>query len=69
MARLGNGRMLLTKKSYPDWRAIQDDYLAFLGPWSEAEVIDFLELDYPDLTLAADLVHSFVVSDEEVLVP
>jgi RNA 2',3'-cyclic 3'-phosphodiesterase len=68
---LRDGRMLLTKKVYRDWRVIQDeyeDYMTSLGPWSEAEVIDFLESEYPDLVPVAGRVHSFIDSEAEVLV-
>lgn len=58
--------MFLSKKSYPSWRAIQDefpDYKASFGPWEAESVIEYLQDDYPDLmppaaTQVAELVHS-----------
>ena len=47
-------RMLLDRGEYGSWRDIQDaypDYKTSLGPWSEAEIIKFLEDDWgPDDT-------------------
>jgi 2'-5' RNA ligase len=68
---LRGGKMLLTKKTYRDWREIQDehsDYMASKGPWSEAELIDFLDIEYPDLAPVADRVRSFILSAAEALV-
>jgi len=42
-------RMLLDRGQYASWREIQDaydDYKASLGPWSEAEILGFLEEDW-----------------------
>lgn len=42
-------RMLLDRGQYESWRDIQDayqDYKASLGPWSEAEILEFLEDEY-----------------------
>ena len=45
-------RMLLDRGDYASWRDIQDaypDYKTSLGPWSEAEIVGFLEDDWgPD---------------------
>jgi hypothetical protein len=45
-------RMLLDRGRYGSWRDIQDaysDYKASLGPWSEAEIVEFLADDFgPD---------------------
>jgi hypothetical protein len=44
--------MLLDRAVYGSWREIQDaysDYKTSLGPWSEAEIVGFLEDDWgPD---------------------
>ena len=48
---LRSGPMLLTKKSYRSWREIQDeyeDYMASLGPWQAADVLQFLKDEYPE---------------------
>lgn len=45
--------MLLSREPFSSWQEIQDrhaDYQASLGPWSEAEVIDYLTAEYPDLS-------------------
>lgn len=42
-------QMLLDRQEYGSWRDVQDaygDYMASLGPWSEAEVVGFLEDDW-----------------------
>ena len=42
-------RMLLDRGDYASWRDIQDaypDYKTSLGPWSEAEIVGFLEDDW-----------------------
>jgi hypothetical protein len=41
--------MILDRRDYSSWRDIQDaydDYMASLGPWSEAEIIEFLQADW-----------------------
>ena len=43
----------LSKLEYESFREIQNDfcdYKASLGPWTETEVIDYLNFEYPDLT-------------------
>lgn len=43
-------RILLDRGQYGSWRDIQDaypDYKASLGPWSEAEIVEFLTVDFP----------------------
>lgn len=43
--------VLLTKRRYESWREIQDawpDYKTSLGPWSEQDLIEYLEDDFPD---------------------
>jgi hypothetical protein len=62
--------MLLTKKRYDGWRDIQDEYeeyMASLGPWPVADVIEFLDAEYPDLRPAAARVHAFVRGDPETV--
>jgi hypothetical protein len=42
--------MLLDRGQYGSWRDIQDaypDYKASLGPWSEAEIVEYLTVDFP----------------------
>ena len=42
-------RMLLDRGQYESWRDVQDayeDYNASFGPWSEAEIVGFLEDDW-----------------------
>jgi hypothetical protein len=45
-------RMLLDRGEYATWREVQDaydDYKASFGPWSEADIVGFLEDDWgPD---------------------
>ena len=41
-------RMLLDRSNYTSWRDIQEaygDYKASLGPWTEQEVVSYLEVD------------------------
>lgn len=67
-------RMLLDKRPYADWRAIQDaysDYKASLGPWSEAEIVAFLrddwgadELKWP---FSRESITAFFRSDQPIL--
>ena len=42
-------QMLLDRQKYGSWRDVQDaydDYMTSLGPWSEAEIVGFLEDDW-----------------------
>jgi hypothetical protein len=44
--------VIISKKFYPSWRDIQDEYLNYktsLGAWSVKKVIDFLETEYQNL--------------------
>ncbi len=63
--------MLLTKKSYSSWREIQGEYPTYkasLGPWSEAEVLEFIEPEYPNLSpSASEQIMSFVSSPNETV--
>ena len=43
--------IVVSKRPYADWRAIQDDYedyKASLGPWTAAEIADYFAMDYSD---------------------
>jgi hypothetical protein len=54
---LRSGPLVVTRKAYPDWRQIQDeyaDYMTSLGPMSLEEAIEYLRDEHPD-TLAGDL--------------
>ena len=69
---LRSGTVLLTKKPYRDWRAVQEDfkdYMASRGPWSEPEVLDFLQAEYPkDISASeANRIKAFFPSDEMTL--
>lgn len=63
--------MLLTKKKYPSWREIQDEfgeYMASLGPWSIEEIIDYIRLDYPtNPPFTEDQIRRFIESDAVIL--
>jgi hypothetical protein len=44
-----DSQMLLDRNEYGSWRNVQDayeDYNASFGPWSEAEIVEFLEDDW-----------------------
>jgi hypothetical protein len=62
-------RMLLSKKRYSDWRQIQDefaDYKTPLGPWTVAEVLDFLGAEYrSDCPFTKEQVQRFLLSNDE----
>ncbi|MGJ7558366.1 hypothetical protein ACSFBI_30615 [Variovorax sp. RB3P1] len=61
--------MFLSKKAYPSWRDIQDefsDYKASLGPWEADTVTEYLQNDYshlapPAATQVSELVRSDAV--------
>ena len=68
------GGMLVSKKRYSGWRAIQDDYeyyLTSLGPFSEDGLLEFLAGEYgADAArwgLSSAEVRAFMESDAEVL--
>jgi hypothetical protein len=47
---LRSGWLLVSKKEYPTWRQIQEefaDYMASFGPWPLSDVLKFLEDEYP----------------------
>ncbi len=58
--------MLLTKKRYADWRAVQaefDDYVTSLGPFLPGELVEYLGGEYPaDPVFAAGAVGEFLES-------
>ena len=64
--------MLLSKKAYADWRAIQaahSDYMTSLGPWTAAEIIDFFREDFGnevDWPLSRAKIEAFACSDDEI---
>lgn len=64
-------RMLLSKKRYSDWREIQDEFADFktsLGPWTVAEVLDFLCTEYPtSRSFSDEQVRRFLHSDDETI--
>ncbi len=46
---LRSGVLLIVKRPDADWRQLQEDYpeyMASLGPWTIAEMVEFFELDY-----------------------
>jgi len=59
--------MLLTKKHYVDWSAVQaefHDYLTSLGPFSPLELIEYLGIEYPvDPHFAEGAIGDFLESD------
>jgi len=63
--------MLLSKKRYEGWREIQDefaDYKTSLGPWSAAEVWDFLRTEYPShCPFTREQIERFLHSDDETV--
>lgn len=62
--------MFLSKKAYPSWREIQDefcDYKASFGPWEADVVTAYLKDDYPDLMPLAATQVAELVQSESVL--
>ena len=61
--------VILSKARFSSWQEIQaayPSYKASLGPWSEAEVADFLASEYSELLpVAAEQVRLFSESSEE----
>lgn len=59
--------MLLTKKFYADWRAVQrefEDYVTSLGPFEPSELIEYLAVEYPvNPPFADDALGEFLQSD------
>jgi len=57
----------LSKKAYPSWRDIQDeftDYKTSFGPWETDVVTEYLRDEYPDLMpTAAAQVTELIQSD------
>jgi hypothetical protein len=62
-------KMLLSRKQYPGWRQIQEefpDYKTSLGPWPVSEVLDFLRAEYPiSQPFTREQIERFLASDEE----
>lgn len=60
--------MLLTKKFYADWRAVQDefdDYMTSLGPFEPSELVEYLAVEYPvNPPFADEAIGEFLKSDE-----
>ena len=47
---LRSGWMLVSRKKYPTWRQVQEefpDYMTSFGPWPLPKVLKFLEDEYP----------------------
>ncbi|TMO91045.1 hypothetical protein [Pseudoalteromonas ruthenica] len=45
--------VVLTKQDYQSFREIQNDffdYVTSLGPWSSEEIVDYLEIEYQNIT-------------------
>lgn len=62
----GHG-IMVSKQQYRSWPDIQQqhhDYITSLGPWSAAEVIDFLQAEYPDLQPSAQEQVSALLAGE-----
>jgi hypothetical protein len=54
---LRSGWMLVSKKNYPTWRQIQEefpDFMISLGPWPFSDVLKFLEDEYSTRYKATD---------------
>ena len=63
--------MLLTRKYYADWRAVQGmftDYVVSLGPFTPMELVDYLNFEYPvDPPFSEDVVRDFLRSERDDL--
>ncbi len=62
--------MFLSKKAYPSWRDIQDeftDYKASFGPWETDVVTEYLQDEYPDLMPTAAAQVTELIQSEAVL--
>ena len=64
--------MLLSRKNYADWRQIQNEfknYKASLGPWSDENILSYLEEEHPDLLdKYKEQLDSFFKSNQESFV-
>ena len=64
-------KFFLSKKKYNSWKEIQsefNDYAASLGPWCAEDTIDYLESEYPELSLQPSmLVIGLSSSNENVI--
>jgi len=50
--------MLVSKRAWSSWQEIQDahqGYMASLGPWSQCEMIDYLQDEYAQLCPSAEV--------------
>jgi hypothetical protein len=63
--------LVLSKKTYSDWREIQhefDDYMTSLGPWTEAQIVSYFPLDYGEddvnWPISKTALASFFASDK-----
>jgi len=48
--------VILTKQDYQSFREIQNDFFDFvtsLGPWSPEEIIEYLDIEYPNIAPSA----------------
>ena len=63
--------VLMSKKNYQSWRSIQDEYdtyKASLTPDSPKEIINYLELEYPNLEPSAKTqIKDFLNSPNETV--
>lgn len=69
-----DGRMVITKKAYRNWREIQDEYWdhfqASLGPWTLELLLSFLDEDFgpeSDWPFSKKELLDFFESDLDVL--
>ncbi len=69
---LRSGPVLLSKKDYADWRAIQaaySDYMTSLGPWTAVEISEVFSQDFADEAdwpLSRVEIEAFACSDDAV---
>lgn len=59
------GEMFASKRPWSSWREIQDAYAGYmstLGPWSDEEMIDYLQDEYPNLSPNAERQISALMS-------
>jgi hypothetical protein len=64
--------MLVSKKNYPTWRQIQEefpDFMTSLGPWPLPDALQFLEDEYPAKYTGDDgeRIKRFLKTDSETL--
>jgi hypothetical protein len=64
--------VLISKRPYQSWQEIQaayPDYMASLGPWSDEDVIDYLDSEYSSLSPAARIQLAALVDGAAEVVP